>query len=315
MRFFTYIIFSLISAGLFADNFYVEHEVSQGDIITFVVSEVTADMDYTFNIYNSKNKEILKVDGFNYYLYDEKISIVIGLGGVPSNLPPGNYKVKVTGRGLMDTFFSERSIVVNKTEYPRTILKANNKMSSIINGEIDEERENQSKKLWDTFSSFSRFILHEEEKLLEPISGRHTSAFGSQRVTKYPNGQESISIHKGEDLAAKIGTPVLSDGRGRVLLAENRIVTGNSVVIEHLPGVVSIYYHMDSIDVIRGDFIQKGDKIGEVGTTGYSTGPHLHWEVRIATVPVDPKQFLTKKLIDKSLIIDMISTTNNKRGG
>ncbi len=309
MRLISSIIFSLISFGLCADSFYVEDEVSQGGIITFVVSPVTNNLDYTFNIYNSNGDEVLVVNGFNYYLYDEMISMVLGLGGIPSNLPPGLYKVKATGRGPLNSYFFERPLTVTRTKYPKTVLVANQKMNNIISGEIDEDREEQSRRLWDAFSSFSKFILHEEGTLSKPVDGKHTSAFGYQRVTKYPNGKESISIHKGEDLAAKTGTPVLSTGRGRVLLAENRIVTGNTVVIEHLPGVVSVYYHMDSIGVVRGYFLEKGDIIGEVGTTGYSTGPHVHWELRISTVPVNPMQFLNRELIDKSLIMNMISST------
>lgn len=309
MKFFTSIIFSIVSFGLFADNFYVEDEVSQGDIITFIVSPVLKNLDYTFTIYNSSGDQILVVHGFNYYFYNEMTSLILGLGGIPSNLPAGLYKVKATGRGPLNSYFFERPLIVKETKYPKTVLEANQKMDNIISGEIDRTRLEQSRRLWDAFSSFSKFILHEEGILIKPVNGKHTSAFGYRRVTKFPNGKESISIHKGEDLAAEIGTPVFSSGRGRVLLAENRIVTGNTVVIEHLPGVVSVYYHMDSINVARGYFLEKGDKIGEVGTTGYSTGPHVHWEIRISTVPVDPMQFLGKELIDKSLIMNMINST------
>lgn len=291
------------------------NEISQGERIIFVISPVSEKIDYTFTLIDSKGREIEVVKGFNYYLYEHMISMIIGLGGIPSNLSPGEYKVKAVGRSVFNSYFFERPLTVKSVEYPGMSINGNSKMDDIIHGQIDEIRKEQSKRLWDAFSTFSPYILHEEGYLSMPVTGRHSSPFGFKRVTKFPNGKEHTSVHKGEDLAVKIGTPVLSDGRGRVLLAESRIVTGNSVVVEHLPGVVSIYYHMDSIDVSRGDFLEKGDKIGEVGTTGYSTGPHIHWEVRISTVPVDPMQFLTTPLIDKSLIMTMINSTNNKKGG
>jgi hypothetical protein len=309
MRLITTLIISFLSIGLYANDFYMQDEVFQGEPITFVISPVTDNLDYTFTIYNSNGNKILDVKGFNYYFYEEMTSMILGLGGIPSNLPPGSYMVKATGRGPLNSFFFERPLIVKDANYKKSVLKANDKMDSILNGEINEDREEQSRRLWDVFTSYSKFILHEEGTLSKPVDGRHSSPYGFQRVTTFPNGKESISVHKGEDLAAKTGTPVLSVGRGRVLLAENRIVTGNTVVVEHLPGVISVFYHMDSLSVVRGYFLKKGDKIGEVGSTGYSTGPHVHWEIRISSVPVNPMLFLEKPLIDKSLILNMIIST------
>ena len=71
-------------------------------------------------------------------------------------------------------------------------------------------------------------------------------------------------------------------------MVENRIITGNTVIIEHLPGVFTLYYHMDSILIESGMVVKKGKQIGPVGATGLVTGAHLHWELRVSQVPVDP---------------------------
>lgn len=309
------LIFLLLAINIYGQSFYHPESVVQGGPVTFVITTVEGNIDFTFSLYNDNGVKVLSVEGFNYYLYNEKLSIILGIGGIPVDLPVGRYKLKADGFGIIDTFFFERYIEVVEESFQEMTLAANNKMDSIINGKRDPDRDAQSQRLWDAISSFSPYILYEEDILTQPIEGRHTSPFGFKRITEYPSGKESSSYHKGEDLAAPIGTAVLSDGAGRVILAEKRIVTGNTVVVEHLPGVKTLYYHMDSINVNRGDVVLRGSKIGEVGTTGYSTGPHLHWELRIATVPVDPKIFLKTPLIDKTLILDMINNTNNKRGG
>jgi murein DD-endopeptidase MepM/ murein hydrolase activator NlpD len=74
-------------------------------------------------------------------------------------------------------------------------------------------------------------------------------------------------------------------------MAEARIVTGNTVILEHLPGVYSIYMHMDSMAVFVGQVVPRGAPIGSSGMTGLSTGPHLHWELRVCGVPCDPEAF------------------------
>jgi murein DD-endopeptidase MepM/ murein hydrolase activator NlpD len=85
-----------------------------------------------------------------------------------------------------------------------------------------------------------------------------------------------------------------------VVLAQQLILTGNTVVIEHLPGLYSIYMHMSQIKVKPGDAVGQGDVIGMVGMTGFATGPHLHWEVQASGVAVDPEALTREPLLDKS---------------
>ena len=78
------------------------------------------------------------------------------------------------------------------------------------------------------------------------------------------------------------------------MLAESRISTGWSVVVEHLPGVYSLYYHLDSLAASEGEAVRAGTLIGRSGSTGLSTGPHLHWEFRVNGEAVSPDWFLSR---------------------
>jgi murein DD-endopeptidase MepM/ murein hydrolase activator NlpD len=139
-------------------------------------------------------------------------------------------------------------------------------------------------------------------------STRRTSFFGDRRVFKYANGNEDTSIHAGVDYGVPTGTPVSACGPGRVVLARNRIVTGNSVVLEHLPGVYSLYYHLDSIAVNEGVMVDAGTLLGRAGATGLATGPHLHWEIRVAGENTDPDILMARPLLDKDAILAKINT-------
>ena len=75
-------------------------------------------------------------------------------------------------------------------------------------------------------------------------------------------------------------------------MAEERISTGWSVVIEHLPGLYSLYYHMNELKVKKGDSVKAGTLLGHSGATGLATGPHLHWEVRMNSVCLEPDSFV-----------------------
>ena len=124
-------------------------------------------------------------------------------------------------------------------------------------------------------------------------STRYTSYFGDRRTYAYTNGKSSTSIHHGNDYGVPTGTPINSCAAGRVVMAEDRISTGYSVVIEHLPGLYSLYYHLSELLVKEGDMIKQGELIGKSGATGLATGPHLHWEMRLNGASVRPEFFLS----------------------
>jgi len=101
-------------------------------------------------------------------------------------------------------------------------------------------------------------------------------------------------VHAGEDFAVPPGTPVLAPAAGTVVLAEPLFVRGNAVVIDHGRGVYSGYWHMQSLSVKAGDRVSPGEVLGTVGSTGLSTGAHLHWEMRVDGIAVDPLQWVEK---------------------
>ncbi len=120
---------------------------------------------------------------------------------------------------------------------------------------------------------------------------RRTSFFADRRVFAYSDGTSATSLHYGIDYGVPTGSTVTACAKGRVVMAEDRISTGWSVVIEHLPGLYSLYYHMSELKVKEGDMVEAGDLIGLSGATGLATGPHLHWEMRLNMSAVNPDFF------------------------
>jgi len=159
----------------------------------------------------------------------------------------------------------------------------------------------ESKRLAEILSTPHPDALYATQAFDDPLPGaRRSAGYGDRREYLYTDGTDGLSIHYGVDIASPTGTPVPACAPGKVVLAENRILTGNSVVIEHLPGLFSVYYHMSALVVKEGDVVDKGDIIGKVGMTGFATGPHLHWEVENMGVAVDPDSLVNGPLLDKS---------------
>lgn len=101
-----------------------------------------------------------------------------------------------------------------------------------------------------------------------------------------------LAMHAGVDFAAPIGTPIFAAAGGVVATAEANPVYGNSVQIDHGNGLSTLYAHASKLVVKTGDIVKRGQKIAEVGSTGRSTGPHLHFEVHVNGVPQNPAKFL-----------------------
>jgi murein DD-endopeptidase MepM/ murein hydrolase activator NlpD len=124
-----------------------------------------------------------------------------------------------------------------------------------------------------------------------PREGRITSEFGTRRSY----GGPVTSYHAGVDISGATGDEVVASAAGVVALAEALHVRGNTVILDHGWGVLSGYYHLDSIAVQPGDVVTPGQVIGTVGATGLVTGAHLHWELRIGDIAVDPRQWLARE--------------------
>ncbi len=117
---------------------------------------------------------------------------------------------------------------------------------------------------------------------------QQTSPYGTRRSY---NGGPVSSFHEGTDWGAPEGTPVIAPAAGTVVLAEPLDVRGGAVIIDHGLGVTSNFWHLSRIDVKPGEQVKSGQTIGLVGTTGLSTAAHLHWEMRIGGVAVEPRQW------------------------
>jgi murein DD-endopeptidase MepM/ murein hydrolase activator NlpD len=120
------------------------------------------------------------------------------------------------------------------------------------------------------------------------VPQRANSAFGTRSIF---NG-EPRSPHSGADFLSPAGTPVHAPNAGRVLVAENLYFTGNTVVVDHGLGLLSLFAHLSRMDVEAGEMVTTGQVLGAVGSTGRVTGPHLHWTLRAGGARVDPLSLL-----------------------
>jgi hypothetical protein len=135
--------------------------------------------------------------------------------------------------------------------------------------------------------TFARFT---PEKLwsgpfIFPSNGPISSPFGGGRSY---NGGPVTNHHSGTDFSAPEGAPIVAAARGRVAYAGWLATRGNSVIVDHGAGVFTGYHHMSQIIAVQGAEVQQGEVVGAVGMTGLATGPHLHWELVVGGVNVDP---------------------------
>lgn len=128
-----------------------------------------------------------------------------------------------------------------------------------------------------------------EGSFILPCEGEIHPNFGERRI--YNN--KPRSSHSGVDISAPLGTPVKASNSGKVVFSGDLYFAGKAVVIEHGLGIFTFYCHFSKIKSKRGDFVKKGDIIGEVGATGRVTGTHLHWSIKIFESRIDPFSLLS----------------------
>ena len=124
--------------------------------------------------------------------------------------------------------------------------------------------------------------------IIQPVEGRNSGVFGSRRFFN----DQPRNPHSGIDWAAPTGTPIKNPTPGTVVVVGDFFFNGKTVLIDHGGGFVSMMCHMSEILVSEGQQVDRGEVLGKVGTTGRSTGPHLHWTVSLSGVRTDPAVFM-----------------------
>jgi len=269
-----------------------------GDPITVATYATIRDVVLLVN-----GRQAAKADAFLIPAEDYRPNLMAAIITIPSTIEASDAVIRLNGeRGIV----GEIPIKITQREFRSETLHLTPALTTLTT-EPNPQRTAESHRLWQILSTTGTEVYHTGPFLLPVTSTRRTSQFGTRRVSQYPDGSRSgVSIHAGIDFGIPTGTEVFASGRGKVILARHRIISGYSVILEHAPGVYSIYYHLDSIIAVEDEIVEMGEVIGLSGSTGFSTGPHLHWELRVSTENTDPDAFVARPVIDKDLIISRI---------
>ncbi|RKN77155.1 peptidoglycan DD-metalloendopeptidase family protein [Paenibacillus ginsengarvi] len=208
---------------------------------------------------------LLQPYGFGYYTYLP----------IPMSAKPGDYPI------------GDALLAIKAKKFDTQYLQVSQQMESM---KQDTNRIAADQKKIDTARSKSEPEFLFSSAFIQPIQGILTTPYGH---TRYVNGKYDSS-HMAIDLAAKEGTPIKATNDGIVALADSLYLTGNSIYLDHGMGLFSQYAHMSELRVKTGDRVKKGDIIGLVGTTGFSTGPHLHFTFWVHNVQGNPNLFFDK---------------------
>ncbi len=207
--------------------------------------------------------------------------------GIDLDTKPGRYEWKISAAGedgnrhskIVQLKVEKTAFAVQKLTLPKSMVDLDAKTLERVNRE--------SKRVRILFQGVR------EEKLwkgpfVRPLEGEVSGAFGNRRII---NGQAK-NPHSGIDLQAEAGTPVAACTGGLVVLADELFFAGKTVILDHGWGLYSMYFHLSEMGVGEGDKLRTGEILGRVGSTGRSTGPHLHWGTIIRGARVDPLSFI-----------------------
>lgn len=173
--------------------------------------------------------------------------------------------------GFMELMEDEESIEQNPAQIQQTAPQTAEQVLDLVAQAAPEE-----------------FVYPENINMVMPLNGLVTSPFG---LREHPVSGQDAS-HYGVDIAGNRGDAIITTAPGKVIEVKVHDIYGNCVLIQHTERIKSFYAHMDEVHVAEGDIVREGTVIGVVGSTGVTTGPHLHFGVRVDDEPTDPEKYI-----------------------
>jgi murein DD-endopeptidase MepM/ murein hydrolase activator NlpD len=216
-----------------------------------------------------------------------------GIAAIHAMVEPKVYPITLTAT-TPDS--RQTSTVINVTvvegPYNSESIEVDEQRGQLLDQQLLESEQQKLDNLWSQISSRPRW----QGPFRYPVefsSLRITSNFGTRRSY---NGSPVASFHGGTDFGGEVGMSIYAAAAGTVIMAEKLTVRGNAVLIDHGLGLFSGYWHLSGLAVPAGQEVKPGDLIGYLGDTGLVTGPHLHWEMRLNGIAVEPLQWVQQNI-------------------
>lgn len=220
----------------------------------------------------------------NRVLLAEHEGVQYAIVGIALNAKLGEHEITLR---LADGGQTHRSFTVNDKKYVEQRLTITNERQVNPNTEDMTRINRESTEMNEAFASWDE-NLQPVLRMKAPVEGVRSSSFGLRRFFN----EQPRAPHSGMDIAAPEGTPIFAPAGGVVRATGNYFFNGNTIILDHGYGLITLYCHMNTIDVSPGQRVESGEQIGKVGQTGRVTGPHLHWSINLNNTRVDPALFI-----------------------
>jgi murein DD-endopeptidase MepM/ murein hydrolase activator NlpD len=209
----------------------------------------------------------------------------VALVGIDAFTTPGDYPLFLSGIGERPWQTFRQTVRINSSSYEPQFITLPEELNALLDPQVRAE---DDAILATIYSQFSEGQLW-QGVFQFPISNTVVTApYGGPR--SYNGGPFDI-YHTGIDFSGAVGTPIFAPANGRVVFSDTTPLRGKVLIIDHGLGVMSGFYHLSNINVPVGELVGAGQIVAEGGSTGLSTGPHLHWDLRILNITVDPVQW------------------------
>lgn len=203
---------------------------------------------------------------------------------IPMETKPGTYPIQSGSKQNI------ASIQIKAKQFAVDRITVSKQMESM---QQNKERINSDQQKINKARSTSSPKPYFTGTFVVPVQGEETTPYGYRREVN----KKAANPHLAIDIANKEGTPILASHDGKVVLADTMYLNGNMIILDHGLKVFSTYSHLSEINVKHGEIVKRGQVIGKVGTTGFSTGPHLHYAMLIGNTFVNPNSFFKNEFL------------------